>query len=491
MLADAEQDAARCPDERVRADAAIAIAAIALERSSFGIPNTAKLKLAAAAVERVPQRDLLAEVEALWMQQLARAEEPEAAIKRAEAAIAGFAARGRLEPQLDIAILIAEINEYLDTKGANRAARDAKLAAVFRDAERSLGATHRSTLKLARRIAMQAFRDGDAVTAQHALEKLRVERPIRQMRTLRVRVVDQQGNPVAGATVTAGVVLFGAGTTAAFPSAEAGGAMRSSLTPESGEVVFDVPQDGIVIAQLGDRRSMPVDITDKVTLTLEPTSRIEGKVDLRDALASHAVIAVVDIRWPPASRYELIAPIKRDGSFVIEGVPRTKVRLLAGVQNTMSRTVETKLLTISAPVVTGVEIAVAETHARSVAIIVRSTVNVASTAAQVWLRPGVVKSTTLDKFVAAGGGSAIRLAKPPKDRVPVIAGIKPGDLVAHMEAPAVAASACAVGLPADLDEPQLDRKVRDNLTKIEVRCVSVPPTATSVILEIPPWPRLD
>ena len=82
-------------------------------------------------------------------------------------------------------------------------------------------------------------------------------------------------------------------------------------------------------------------------------------------------------------------------------------------------------------------------------------------------------------------------ANPPGDGAPAIAGIKAGDLVARMEAPEVLASACAVGLPANLDEPQLDRKIRDNLAKIEVRCVPVPPTATSVILEVPPWPRLD
>jgi hypothetical protein len=489
-LAEAEQDAARCPDERVRADAAITMASIALERWPFGIPSTTKLKLAAAAVERVPQPDLTAEIESLWMQQTFRAEEPALAIKHGEAALRGFAARGRLDPQIDIAMFIDELGEYLDTTGADRDARDAKLARLHQEAQASLGERHPTTLKLARRIAMQKFRVGDAVGAQVALDKLRVERPLRQMRKLRARVVDLQGKPVAGATVTAGVLLYGAGTTAAFPSAEGGASMRSTLTPESGEVVFEVPQEGMVIAQLGDRRSMPVDISDKVTLTLEPTSRIEGKLDLRGALASHAAIAISDMRMPPTTRYELIAPVKADGSFVVEGVPRTKIRLYASVQSTMSRTLESKAMTITTPVVTGVAIAVAETHARSVDVIVRSTVNVAVSAAQVWLRPGPTKSTTLDKFAADGGTAAIRLAKPPKDGA-AITGMKTGDVVAHMEAPAVEGSACAIGLPNELDENDLDRKVRDNLGKIEVRCVPVPKAASSVIIEVPPWPRLE
>jgi hypothetical protein len=280
-------------------------------------------------------------------------------------------------------------------------------------------------------------------------------------------------------------MLFGAGTTAAFPDAE--GLVRSALTPESGEVVFESPLHGIVIAQLGDRRSLPSTIGDTVTLTLEPTSRIEGKVELRGAPANRTTVAVVDARVPATSRYELVAPVKPDGSFVLEGVPRAKVRLFASVVGLTSRSFATKSLTLTTPLLTGIEIAVAD-GTRPVDIIVRSTVDVAADAAQVWLVQGSAKSTSLEKF-DFNRATTTRFAKRPKDRATPT--LKPGDLVADVKAPAVAISACAVGLPAQVDDPDLERKIRDNLAKVEVRCVPVPLEAASVIIEVPPWPRLD
>ena len=74
----------------------------------------------------------------------------------------------------------------------------------------------------------------------------------------------------------------------------------------------------------------------------------------------------------------------------------------------------------------------------------------------------------------------------------MVAKAHPGDMFATMnEVPEGVASACAVGLPNDLADAELQRKINRNLTKIEVRCVPIPLGADVVIVEVPPWPRLD
>jgi hypothetical protein len=59
------------------------------------------------------------------------------------------------------------------------------------------------------------------------------------------------------------------------------------------------------------------------------------------------------------------------------------------------------------------------------------------------------------------------------------------------EVPEGAATACAIGLPSDLSERDLDSKINANLAKIEVRCKPIPAEAEAVVVEVPPWPRLD
>ena len=76
---------------------------------------------------------------------------------------------------------------------------------------------------------------------------------------------------------------------------------------------------------------------------------------------------------------------------------------------------------------------------------------------------------------------------------PAVVGVaRAGDMFATMtEVPEGVASACAVGLPPDLSDSDLDAKVKRNLDKIEVRCTPIPAGATVVVVEVPPWPRLD
>jgi hypothetical protein len=74
----------------------------------------------------------------------------------------------------------------------------------------------------------------------------------------------------------------------------------------------------------------------------------------------------------------------------------------------------------------------------------------------------------------------------------VVGAARGGDLFATMRGvPEGTVTACAVGLPDDLGDPSLDRKIDANLKKIELRCVVAPPDGETVVVEVPPWPRLD
>ena len=52
------------------------------------------------------------------------------------------------------------------------------------------------------------------------------------------------------------------------------------------------------------------------------------------------------------------------------------------------------------------------------------------------------------------------------------------------------ASACAVGLPDKIDEA-MAKAFQQHMDKIEVRCTPVSASDQVVVVEVPPFPRLD
>ena len=487
-MTDAEQLAERCGDDRVRAEVAIFSAAYAVERVAFGMPKTSQLKVAAAAVERVAQADLVADVDSLRLTHAFRADNLDEAIVRGDAAMAGYVARGRIAKQLEIGLHVNGLRELRAEPADLVRVRELRTEFIA-IAKRELGARHPMTRKLERNAAWQVFTDGDYVTAQQRLLELRDDVPLARKRKMTVRVL-QAGKPVAGALVAGGESVAGGGTLAAFPMPEA--QLRTGTTGANGEVTLEVAQDGLVIAQLGDLRSRAAIIADSVTLELEPTSRIEGTVDLRGTPSSRVIVAVSDTRNDSSlARYEMIAPVRPDGTFVIEGVPRAKLQLFTAMRIASARSVTASDLVVTAPVMQGVKLAMPGMQ-RTVHVIVRSTA-ATSGGAQAYIVPGTIKSTTLDKF-RFDGNTAIRIAKPATEKSPagVRATVKPGDVVAALAAPPKgAATACAIGLPAEIDDVDIDRKIRDNLKKIEVRCTPIPEGSETIVVEVPPWPRLE
>jgi hypothetical protein len=493
QLSEAEQDAERCSDDRLRAEVAIAVARHALTSSTLGTAISAKVKSAAVAAERVAQRDLTADVDALRLETARRADNVDEAIARGEAAVAGYAARGRTAALLTVGL------ELLDLRDLRARADDIAAVPRLYDewralAMRELGEDHPMVRKIEGELAARMFVHGDVEGGHARLAKLWRPIPGERARRIRGRVVDRRGTPVEGATVTVGRLLAGDAISAAVPFPRIAADQRVATTGKTGEFeIPDAPPEGAAIAQLGDARSRPLALADNLTLALEPTSRLEGRIDLRGEPASRVLVSVQDLRLPLSTPYELLAPVQPDGSFAVEGVPRAQVRVFAVLQNPRTRSFASATADVRGPVARGVSIAVARSK-RVVHVIVRSTVEAPVGNAEVFVFPGHRASTNALEMLRELRSANEHLARqiegehaPPA----VVARARAGDMFATMhEVPEGAATACAIGLPADLSDRELDSKINANLARIEVRCAPIPADAEAVVVEVPPWPRL-
>ena len=290
-------------------------------------------------------------------------------------------------------------------------------------------------------------------------------------------------------------MLAGSSRGVALALPETAGAIRVATTDATGAFAIpDGPDDGVVIAQLGDRRSRPLRIADSLTLALAPTGRIEGTVDLRGMPPNRVIVSVEDPGLQPNLPYELLTPVRPDGSFSVDGVPRKKVRVYAALRGPAARSWSSVTVDASAPVTRGVKVAVASSN-RQVHVIVRSTVGIPVGNAQVLAFPGKRSSGTALEMLKELGSANIQLARQMEgEHAPrsVVGLAHTGDMFATVnDVPEGVASACAIGLPADLADRDLQKKVNSNLSKIEVRCVPIPAGADAVIVEVPPWPRFD
>ena len=489
LVAEATEQAERCNDERLRAEIALMGAELALESSMLGTAITSKVKLAEVAAQKVPQADVLGALDNMRAEIARRANELDEAIVRVESAMKRYAQRGRIAAELEAGLRMVEYKLKRATL-EDLANVKPTLEALRARAVDKLGEDHHTLRDIERTFASWEFANGDAAAALRRLEAAYKPEPNENARRITGKVVDARGAPVAGARVAADKRLAGNTHTPAFPWSDT---LRVTTTNADGTFeIADAAEFGSVLASHGDLRSRPALLAEQVTLRLEPTSTLRGRVDLRGVPSQSVSVIVLDPDQPDV-RYAWVAPVARDGTFELGGVPRKKLRVLTGIESTASRTGPAVTVVARAPVIDGIALDVPSLD-RTVHVIVRSTVNVPVGNAAVLAMPGKIPSMSARQLRARVTGSNEKLARQIEGErapAPVVKLARSGDVFASMEVPEGEASACAIALPSDLADPSLSRKIDANLDKLIIECIPIPAGAEAVVIEVPPFPRLD
>ena len=489
-LDEAERAAQRCGDDRVIADVAVTAAFLAVGLVS---PDArAKLKRAETLVERVAQPDLDAALEMLRAWVAFESDHLDEAISHYESALKLYAKRDHVRSSLSSRLQMIRFYRIRGTP-ADLAAIPATLDEVRKKAIEKLGEKDGLVRTIDYERALWMWNSGDVEGADALREKLVKPTPADKPRTVRGRVVDEHGAPVAGADVMMGTIQ-GDSLHAAIP----GDDVRSTRSAADGRFeIRDVESDrSLAIAQLGDRRSAPHKLGDDITLALAPTSRISGKVDLHGQPYPAVTVAVIDKTTAMPNNYAVSAPVRPDGSFTLAGVPRGKVHLRTAREGVLGASVSSIDLDIDKPVMEGVALEV-RSSARTLRVLVRSVYNVALPNSQVFVIPGKQASTSARDIMSKVQNSQSKIAAPiqaEQASPSVHAKSKPGDLYALIsEIPEGEVSACAVALPERLDDPELTKDLQkpENMEKLKVACVPVAPTDDVVVIEVQPWPRFD
>jgi hypothetical protein len=129
---------------------------------------------------------------------------------------------------------------------------------------------------------------------------------------------------------------------------------------------------------------------------------------------------------------------------------------------------------------------------RTIRVLVRSTVGQAVPRATVYAMQGVVTVVNLRDLVRLSATIQGRQAAPIGEGAPpaVLAQARSGDLLATISVAAATATTCVVGYPADSSN-QLEAEIRAHDDKVPVSCIEVPAERDVVVVEVPPFPRLD
>ncbi|MBV8756946.1 MAG: protein kinase [Deltaproteobacteria bacterium] len=490
-VTDSESAAQLCADDWMSARLALSGVQQALRESLIGADSTAKLRRADALAQVSHDRGIDAMLALFQMQVALYAENLDQAAALAKQAEDLFAARGMRHQQYRAALGQIQIRR-MRGKPEDLAAVPKLLADVRAAAAAQLGPDDPSVAMFDRERADWLFATGDVEHAHAEMDKLRVETAIKHPRHISGMVVDPSGAPVEGALVGAAERLRGDSVSAVMGM---GAWTRTTHTDAEGRFELDASSEGAIVAEHAGMRSPSLAIADRVTLHLAPTSRIEGKVDLQGTapervtiIARDSAVSVADIT------YAVVAPVQKDGSYVVDGVQRGKVIVSTAIQG-MTVKMNGVTVDVKDPVVRGVDLSLASSK-RSIDILIRSTIGMPLPNAQIAVVPGVMPaqakasainvaavSATLKTATHIEGGTVperIKLASKPGDLFGTVSGIPDGPV-----------SACAIAMPADLSDPTLTEKIISHMDQLEVRCAVVKDTNELIVLEVPPLPRLD
>jgi hypothetical protein len=482
----------------VRADSLVESMPYQFELPVIGPRGQQAIKRAAAAVSRVSQIDLRARVEFFRAMVEGQQEHWADALGIVHGLTEALEAEGFHATAVVFALEEIDMNlarSRPETFAAARALVEKWLpvARAIHDDKRTL------QLEQEDAYARYAGDAGNADTAAARAEIVRLwqQKPHLQGPHIRVEgdVVDVHGKPVANAVVAAAARLSAdnAGVLPVVNLHRGDFALREVTTDAAGHfTIEEAPVYGAIIAQLGELRSPPLRVAEKVKLVLGPTRTISGTVPLGGLTNTEpTVLAMTEI----GDTYVTAAPVRADSTFELAGAPTTKFGIAVATDGTASTSMR------ATPIAAGTEpiknlVLKLSTSGRTVDVLVRSTVAAPINTAQVVILPGrahITNIAQLDKSLNAGMSVAFarHVAGEGVPR-PALDQYKAGDLWARFaNVDAGEITVCSLALLDDLMDTEALRKLQAHLDEIEANCTTVSGDVNVVVAPTAPLKRMD
>jgi hypothetical protein len=397
--------------------------------------------------------------------------------------------------------------EMLQVRGKGDDLRRASeiAARIERLAEDALGADDPRTTSMLRLQMIVAWKQGDRGAVAALRERITGHpepRPsIMGSGPIHGTVVDEQGKPVAGAAVAAGIVIIGDDVTldlTAGGDVHVGVAHTAITGPDGSYAIDDVPRGAWVIAQAPDgRRSIPVPAAGAPALRVGPTSRVRGHVDLGARAASAVVVDAVLLGAQP-SMWSQQAPIAPNGDFTIDHLPRGRWSIRIRDELGLSFGAVATAVDVDKPEVGPVDLKLDLGHA-AVDVVVRADRDVQIPLAQITALPGRAAPRSLAEMLGiARSNPAVRnvmlqRAGHADERVGDIK-LERGDLRGTINGLAPGeTTVCAVPLSGDTMEPSGLATLYSRAAEIDVSCQTITiadgPARPALLFVVPPMKR--
>jgi hypothetical protein len=495
---EAAQWAEQCEDDRVRADTLVELMPYQFELPVIGPRGQAGIKRAAAAVARVSQVDMRAHVDFARAMVEAQQEHWADALAIVHGLTEALEAEGFHESALQLAL--EEIDLHISRSQPESYAAARALVAKWLPLARAIHDDKR-THELEQEDADARY-DADAANADTAEARAEIVRLWHQKAQLqgphmRVEgsVVDSHGKPVANAVIAAGsrISADSAGVLPYVRLHVGDFNLREVTSDAAGHFVIEqAPIYGAIVAQLGELRSTPQRIADKLKLVLGPTRTISGTVTLGGITNTKpTVLAMTEI----GDTYMIIAPVRADSTFTLAGAPTTKFGIAVAVDGMASTSMR------ATPIAAGTEpiknlVLQLPTSGRTLDVLVRSTVSAPINTAEVVIIPGrvhITKIAQLDKSLNSGVSLAFArhvagegVPRPALDRY------QAGDLWARFSnVDAGDVTVCSLALVDDLMDTEALRKMQAHLDDVDASCVTIGGDVKVVVAPTSPLKRMD
>ncbi|TMQ18603.1 MAG: serine/threonine protein kinase [Deltaproteobacteria bacterium] len=482
----------QCGDDRLRADLLIRSVKYQREQPIVGPKGAAALRHAEVAASRVMQPDLGAAIAGQRRAALRVHGSRDEMLRLLDIEIAGYGARGLAVRQLQAVIA------RNDVRLARRTPRDLEAVAADLPAWRPIAlANHRNDLvwQLDFAEASARFARGDVAGAHPELMRLWQTRPPGRMlagQRIEGDVVDDRGRPAAGAGVWAAFSLSADSIGVGVPHEDL--SLRTTTTDAAGHFVLpDAAAVGAIVAQLGERRSPPVAIAERVQLVLAPTRRIAGKVALDGTPATQ--VTVFAEQDGATVRFQTIAPVAADGAFSLSGAPLGALRVGVSVRDDTDVRSQYEAVVPASRAAGDLALTAAQ-PTRSLDVVVRSAIAAPLEGAGVFVVYGKPQVRTVGELMRLPSlGGQERLATPvTDDRIPgpLARTVRHGDLLARFEhLGAGPLTVCTVSFPGDMLDPVIQQRMMAHVAELAVTCKLLEPDAVLAVLAVAPQARLE